>query len=80
MRKPQSLGSVSAYGFAVLVEEVEALCRELIVIDHNGKALGGMLPSTPLSNVNDIGQKVINRPFSAQSIQPIISEASLSLF
>lgn len=80
MRKPQSLGSVSAYGFAVLVEEVEGLCRELIVIDHHGKVLGGMLPSAPLSDVNDIGQKVINRPLSAQSIQSIISEASLPSF
>lgn len=80
MRKPQSLGSVSAYGFAVLVEEVEGLCRELIVIDHHGKVLGGMLPSAPLSDVNDIGQKVINRPLSAQSMQFIISEASLSSF
>lgn len=80
MRKPQSLGSVSAYGFAVLVEEVEGLCRELIVIDHHGKVLGGMLPSAPLSDVNDIGQKVINRPLSAQSMQFIISEASFPSF
>ena len=29
---------------AVLVEEVLAKCRELVVIDHHGKTLGRMLP------------------------------------